>query len=194
LPILDNPKFELFAQALAQGKSASAAYVCAGYAAHGGNAGRLSKNESIRDRVEELLHAGAERAGVTVDRVIGELAKIGFSDIRKLVRWQSARITEQDNPEGGDILVVKNIVTNLVEIIGSADVDDATAGAISEISQNEKGGVKIRLHDKRAALVELGKHLGIFKEKMEVSGPAGGPITLEALIMARIKPPVKLEE
>lgn len=176
MPILSNSKHELFAQGLAQGKSASAAYIDAGYEANAGNAGRLNRNEHVRARVEELLFAGAERAGVTIDRVVAELAKIGFSDIRKIVRWRSARITEEDNPDGGDVLVVRNIVTNMVEIIGSEDVDDDTAGAISEISQNEKGGVKIKMHDKPGSLEKLGRHLGMFPGKVEVSGPGGGPI------------------
>lgn len=176
MPVLSNPKHERFAQELAQGKSASAAYEAAGFAFNTSNAARLNANERVRARVAELLHAGAERAGVTIDRIVAELAKIGFSDIRKIVRWHSARITEQDNPDGGEVLVVKNVVTNLVEIIGSAEVDDETAGAISEISQNEKGGVKIKLHDKPGSLEKLGRHLGMFPGKVEVSGPGGGPI------------------
>jgi phage terminase small subunit len=86
------------------------------------------------------------------------LAKIGFSDIRKIVKWQSAMVTEEDSPDGGEKLVVKNIVTNLVQIIGSDEVDDVTAACISEISQTDKGAVKVKLHDKRAALVDLGRH------------------------------------
>ena len=98
-------------------------------------------------------------------------------------------VTEEDSPDGGAPLVVKNIVTNLVQIIGSDDIDDATAASISEISQTDKGAVKVKLHDKRAALVDLGRHLGMFKDTLEHSGPDGGPVTLEALIMASLEPP-----
>ena len=119
--------------------------------------------EGVAARVAEIQARGAERAEITVERIARELAKIGFADIRKAVRWHSSLITEEDNPDGGDVLVIKNIVTNNVEIIGSDEIDDETAAAIAEISQNEKGGIKIKLHDKRAALVDLGRHLNMFE-------------------------------
>jgi phage terminase small subunit len=39
--------------------------------------------------------------------------------------------------------------------------------------------VKFRLADKRAVLVDLGRHLGLFKEKVEHSGPGGGPVAIK---------------
>ena len=176
MPVLPNPKQEIFAQEVAKGTGLERAYEIAGYSPDPKNAARLTKNDAVRTRIDEIMTLAAEKVGVTVERVIAELAKIGFSDIRKAVRWKSARITEQDNPDGGDVLVIKTIVTNLVELVGSEEIDDATAGAIAEVSQNTTGGVKIRFHDKRAALVDLGKHLGMFKDKVEVTGANGGPI------------------
>ncbi len=196
MPILSNARHEKFAQEIAQGKSASEAFIVAGYSKNDSNASRLNGNERVKARIEELLRAGAERAGITIDRVISELAKIGFSDIRKMVRWKSEKITEEDNPEGGDVLVIRNIVTNTVEIIGSDDVDDATAAAIAEISQNEKGGVKVKLHDKRAALVDLGKHLGMFKERAEIkhSGDPDNPLFPDVTDEIRLRALVRLIE
>ena len=46
------------------------------------------RNVSIRARVEEILAAGAERAEITVEQVLRELAVLGFSDIGKVVRWR----------------------------------------------------------------------------------------------------------
>jgi phage terminase small subunit len=109
VPILSNSKHERFAQEVASGKSLSEAYVIAGYAKNDGNAVRLKGNEKVKRRIEEILAVGAEKAGVTVERVLTELAKIGFSDIRKIVKWRSTMVTEEDNPDGGETLVVKNI-------------------------------------------------------------------------------------
>ena len=36
--------------------------------------------------------------------------------------------------------------------------------------------VKFKLADKRAALVDIGRHLGMFPNRTELSGPGGGPI------------------
>jgi len=40
-------------------------------------------NDDIQARVDELVSAPAAQAGVTIDRIIAELAKIGFSDVRR---------------------------------------------------------------------------------------------------------------
>lgn len=135
----------------------------------------LNKPE-IQTAIAAAMKLRSERTDITADKVLRELAKIGFADIRKAIRWHSHLINEEDNPDGGDVAVIKTIVTNQVEIIASEDIDDDTAAAISEISQNTSGGIKLKLHDKRAALVDIGKHLGMFVEKHEHSGPGGGPI------------------
>jgi phage terminase small subunit len=176
MPVLPNARRELFAQELAKGTPQAEAYEKAGYKRHKSNACTWAAKPDIAARVQELLQEAADKNGVTIEKIVAELAKIGFSDIRKAVRWKSPLIKEEDNPDGGDALVIKSIVTNTVEIIGSDEIDDVTAAAIAEISQNEKGGVKIKLHDKRLALVDLGRYLGMFKDKVEHSGPGGTPL------------------
>lgn len=47
-----------------------------------------------------------------------------------------------------------------------------------------KDGVEIRTHDKIGALLNVGKHLGMFKDRVEHSGPDGGPIELDDAAMA----------
>lgn len=126
-------------------------------------------NDDIRRRVEELQSAGARRAGVTVERIVAELAKVGFSDIRKAVKWQGELVQEEDNPDGGDVLVVRNIVTNHVQLVSSDDLDADTAACVAEVSQT-KDGVKLKFHSKLDALDKLARHLGMFKDKVEHSG------------------------
>jgi len=54
--------------------------------------------------------------------------------------------------------------------------DHNTAASIAEVSRSPKTGLKIKLFDKRLALVELGKHLGLFKDQHEHTGKDCGPI------------------
>lgn len=54
-------------------------------------------------------------------------------------------------------------MTNEVTLRNSADIDDATAAAITEISQTKGGALKAKLADKRTALVDIGRHLGMFR-------------------------------
>jgi hypothetical protein len=83
MPLMSNPRHEAFAQALAQGMSASAAYVEAGYKANAGNACTLKSQQNISKRVVELqeeqlaLHQqatveAAANAKVTIESLIAE--------------------------------------------------------------------------------------------------------------------------
>ena len=49
-----------------------------------------------------------------------------------------------------------------MSIVPSEEMDPDIAAAIAQIWQGPNGEVRVRLHDKLAALVALGKHLGIF--------------------------------
>lgn len=167
-----TPKQRAFVREYLIDLNATQAALRAGYSAKTAysQGERLLKHVEVDRAISAAMKMRSDRTEITADRVLKELAKIGFSDIRKAVKWHSALVTEEDNPDGGDIAVIKRIVTNQVEIIASEDIDDETAAAISEISQSTSGGLKIKFHDKRAALVDIGKHIGMFVERHEHSG------------------------
>lgn len=177
-----TPKQEAFVRAYIETGNASEAYRRAYDASRMKDttvhvkASELLADGKVAVRLNELQEIHQKRHEVTVDRIINELARIGFADIRKAVKWHGHLVKEEDNPDGGDVLVIKNTYSNHVSLISSEDLDDDTAAAISEVSQSPTGGLKIKLHDKQAALVNMGKHLGIFREVHEVTGKDGGPI------------------
>ena len=39
-----------------------------------------------------------------------------------------------------------------------------------------KDGLEIKMHDQKAALIDVGKHLGMFRDRLEHSGPNGEPL------------------
>lgn len=140
---------------------------------------RLLKNVEIDAAIYKAQQARSERTEITQDMVLRELAKIGFSDIRRAIKWRSSLVTEEDNPEGGDVLVIKTIVSNTVELVSSENLDDDTAAAVSEISQNATGGIKLKMYDKKGALVDIGKHLGMFVDRHEVTGKDGAAMKVD---------------
>lgn len=73
---LENTRHERFAQELAKGETADAAYVLAGYQANRGNAATLKAKQSVRDRVAELQTKAADKAVVTVEGITARLLKI----------------------------------------------------------------------------------------------------------------------
>lgn len=73
MPILPNPRHESFAHYRAKGKTVDEAYQLAGFKPHRGNAHRLSTNESVRRRIEELQEKVAKKVEVTVESLALEL-------------------------------------------------------------------------------------------------------------------------
>lgn len=73
MPILDNPRHERFARELATGKSATAAYLLAGYRGDRTAAARLSTNVHIKTRIAEMQEKAVERTLVTVESIAAEL-------------------------------------------------------------------------------------------------------------------------
>lgn len=71
---LKNARHERFAQELAKGSTADAAYVSAGFKPHGSNPARLSGNERIKSRVAELLGQAAELAKIDAAWVLSKAA------------------------------------------------------------------------------------------------------------------------
>ena len=72
MPTLRNPRRERFAQDLATGKTADAAYVLAGYQENRSNAARLNAAQDIQKWVGEIQSLGAEHAAITVETLIAE--------------------------------------------------------------------------------------------------------------------------
>ncbi|MCK0507921.1 terminase small subunit [Aromatoleum anaerobium] len=150
--------------------NATQAAIRAGYSERtaGSQGFDLLKKPEIQAWVTEEMKAREQRTEITQDRVLAELAKIGFADIRRAVKWgDGIAVTD---PESGAVEI-----SNGVALIGSKEIDDATAASISEVSQTAQG-IKIKMHDKRAALVDIGRHLGMFTDKVEHTGKDGGPI------------------
>ena len=110
-------------------------------------AARMLRNVNVADYIAERMQARQERTEVTQDRVLEELAAIAF-----------ARAT--------DYAEVKD---DQVFIKDTAGLSENQIKAIAGIKQG-KFGIEVKLSDKEKALELLGRHLGMFKDRVEVSG------------------------
>ncbi|MFZ0055334.1 MAG: hypothetical protein WAL09_11060, partial [Pseudolabrys sp.] len=70
MPVLSKSRHELFAQAVANGRSLDDAYSDAGFVRNRGNASKLMRNTAIQSRVDDLLQ---ERAKGTLQKTISEV-------------------------------------------------------------------------------------------------------------------------
>lgn len=136
----------------------------------------LLQKPEIQAAIAEEMRARSKRTEITADRVLEEFAKIGFADIRNAVQWGVDPVdTESENsdPNGLGIYPVK--------LVASDKIDGDTAAAVSEVSLTQTG-VKIKMHDKKAALDSIARHLGMFPSKVELTGKDGGPIQSQVTI------------
>ena len=124
---------------------------------------------------QQALQAKLE---VTQERVIAELAKIGFANMADYMRA---------GPGGDPYLDFSALTRDQAAALQEVTTDTYVEGGGEEAREVKR--VKFKLADKRAALVELGRHLGLFK------GEAGGKVmvTLEQLIAGSMKVEVELK-
>jgi hypothetical protein len=60
-----------------------------------------------------------------------------------------------------------------VTIVDADKISDEAAAAVAEVSQTVNGALRVKLHDKHAALVSLGRHLGLFTDHVKVDAVYG---------------------
>jgi phage terminase small subunit len=143
----------------------------------------------IQARIAEIMAVGAERAEVTAEEVIRELKKLGFSCIGKAVTWRNEVITQE--LEGGEEGETRTVMVPRVTIVPTEDLDKATLDAIAEVSQQANGALRVKMHDKHAALVSLGKHLGLFRDNVQIKavyGISDKPMSAEEWKKQYVKP------
>jgi phage terminase small subunit len=69
--------------------------------------------------------------------------------------------------------------TPTVIVTDSRKLSKAAAKLMATVLQRKDGTIESKLRDQDAALVALGRVCGIFKDRQELSGPAGGPLQLQ---------------
>jgi phage terminase small subunit len=151
--------------------NATQAAIRAGYSRATANeqGSRLLANVSVSDAIAAAQAERSKRTQINADWVLERLARIADADIRNVVQWGEAIAVKDD--AGGD-RVVQGIA-----LVDAAELAPEHAFAITEVSQT-KEGLKVKLADKRAALVDIGRHLGMFVEKAEITGKDGGPLQI----------------
>jgi phage terminase small subunit len=122
------------------------------------NLSKLDVQSYLQKRQKELQ----SHANITPEKVIDELAHIAFDDIKNYLSFRTEKTTVGQNKDGSPILGYDTII----DLKDSETIDTRN---ISEISKGRDGQFKFKLYCKDNALVQLGKHLGMFNDK-----PIGG--------------------
>lgn len=147
------------------------------------NGNRLLRNAKVKEYLDERMKEREKRTEITQDKVLEELAAIAFSNGSKYAKV----IEETVYDENGEVLLDSdgNIVKQkVVDLVLTDELSETDKKAIASIKKG-RNGIEISTCDKVRALELLGKHLGMFKEKVEVSGNINNPyeeLTTEQLL------------
>ena len=99
---------------------------------------------ALRKEIDRRIAERSRRTGVSVDRVVRELARLAFSNIADVID-DSGRLRRDVSPD--DLAAVASHRRK-----ASADVEE----------------IEVRMYDKNRALELLGKHLGMFTENLRI--------------------------
>lgn len=109
---------------------------------------------NIAAAIEKRQAALAEKHGATVDRIIAELAKIGFANMLDYMRA---------GDDGGPALDFSTLTRDQAAALIQITAEDFMDGRGEDARDVRR--VRFKLADKRAALVDLGRHLGMFNRR-----------------------------
>lgn len=141
-------------------------------------ASQLLGNARVWGEIRKAMAKREERTKVTQDRVVRELALLGFSDLK-------------------DYITIDDL-TGAIQAKGFEEMPGETSRALQSIQEDrvikeDADGkkttvydkVKFKTHDKIRALEILARHLGMLVERHEVTGEDGGPIKIEYVLMKK---------
>ena len=165
-----TPKQARFVSEYLVDLNATQAAIRAGYSARtAADIGRqLLGKTPVAEAIAARQKAREVRTGVTADRVVAELARIAFGTTRAVMTW------------GADGVALRESDT-------LSEDESAIVAEVSETVTQAGSSLKLKTHDKVKALELLGKHMGMFVDKVEHSGSIGGLAERMAAARTRAK-------
>ena len=144
-----TPKQKLFCKYYLISLNATDAAIKAGYSKKTAdvigiqNLGKLN----IKKYIEERMNKRAEKLEITADKVLEEIAKLAFANTTDILEITDHGVTIKD----------------------LSKLDTTCISSAEEVFDKEgmRVGVKVKLHDKTKNLELLGRHLGLFNDKVE---------------------------
>lgn len=155
-----SPKQLRFVQEYLVDLNGKRAAIAAGYSAKTSEvtASKMLRIPKVQAAIQEGQKAKEKLLDISKERILKELARIAFSDIRNVMDWHD----------------------NATHLLNSEDLGDDVTAAIQEVSiktryvQSDRKSSeaeemilerKVRMYDKQRALELLGKHLGLFEKQ-----------------------------
>jgi len=156
-------RIKFIAAYISNGNNATRAAIAAGYSPKSAERQglRLTRDVRIRRFLAEAAEKSAKIAGLTIERTLQEVARLAYSDPRRLY---DAR---------GNLIPVHQLDDDAAATVASVEVDEikVEGGVVSHTK-------KVKVWDKNAALEKAMKHHGLYEED---NSQRGESITLKVV-------------
>jgi len=133
-------------------------------------ASKLLGKVEVQAALQEALDKRADKADITADRVLAEIARLAFSDIKEYIDIGSDGCIQvkpfEDMPKGASRAIQSVKEKKRILASGKGDGQETILESTFEF----------KLWDKGRALDQLGKHLGLLFDKDKTPEPV--PITI----------------
>ena len=145
-------KQDLFVKEYLKDLNGTQAYIRAGYKVKNENvaavyASKLLRKPKVQEKIQAAMKEREKRTEITQDRVLNEIANLAFTDRTGIVNLKN------------NSLIIKNF----------DELSEEQKACISGVKET-KYGIEVTFYNKEKALEMLGRHLGMFTEKLEVKG------------------------
>lgn len=153
-------RHELFAKEYLIDQNGTQAAIRAGYSPRSAHvtAARLLKQPNVRDIIDAAQVQAVAKLDLSRDRILGELAKIGFSNPLDYGRVVDGHFEFDLTETSRDQLAAVAELTTRTRYV------DKAKGKKGDLDVLERH-TKLKLSDKRMALVDLGRATGLFKDE-----------------------------
>lgn len=125
----------------------------------------LLRNPLVSQRIATAMAQRETRVKMTQDQVLHEMSLLSNSRVDWFVVDDDGQVLCTDKAPEGAIGAIKSIKRKI-----TIRTEPKTNVSIKTID------VEITLWDKPAPLKLMGRHVGLFPDKVELTGPNGGPI------------------
>lgn len=115
-------------------------------------ASRIHQRQEVQELIKTGMAKRSARTEITQDMVLQELAKIGFSNMADYVAVSGTSV----------VVALDKMTRDQAAAVSEITVEEYMEGR-GDLAREVKR-TKFKLSDKRAALCDIGKHLGMFRE------------------------------
>ncbi len=160
----NNSRHDRFCREYIKDLNGTRAAIAAGYGKKSAHvtASQLLSNPKVKELLAELTKKHADKLDLSTEKVLSELARVGFSNMLDYIKT-----TE----EGSAYVDLSNLTREQAAAIPEITVDEYVEGKGEHARKVKR--TKLKLVDKIRSLELLGKHLKLFTERIEVGGIEG---------------------